>query len=166
MHPLPPLPTEDPCPSQQVFPGCDPAEGHQRVWSARSLAQLRDRCGPERTQAVLTATTAKIIFGGLSSETGLRNIWDVRTAEVTHHSHGTDPTGLPPDRFNPLGNPDQIQGRHSIGGTYRPAMPMDALQQMPPGHAWLWWQSSPPLHVETRPAHRVPAYQHTFGYTP
>ena len=140
------------------------------LWSAQSLAQLRERYGTERTQAILTATTAKLIFGGMSSEADLRNIssWagDVRTAEVTHHSQGADPTGLPPDRLNPLGNPDQIGGQHSIGGTYRPAMPIDALQQMPPGHAWLWWQAAPPLHVETRPAHRVPAYANATGYTP
>ncbi|WP_306366644.1 type IV secretory system conjugative DNA transfer family protein [Nocardiopsis sp. CC223A] len=138
------------------------------LWSTQSLAYLRARYGVERAQGILTSTTAKITYGGLSSEADLRNIssWagESHIPEITHHGTGVDPaTGLP-DRLR-LGSPDQF-GPHSIGGAYRPVMPLDVLQQMPPGHAWLWWQSSPPLHVETRPAHLVPAYQRVRGYTP
>ncbi|NYH55292.1 type IV secretory pathway TraG/TraD family ATPase VirD4 [Nocardiopsis arvandica] len=139
------------------------------LWSTQSLAYLRARYGTDRTQGILTSTTAKVTYGGLSSDTDLRNIssWagEARTPEITHHSPGIDPVTGMPDRMR-LGNPDQLAGQHSVSGTYRPVMPLDALQQMPPGHAWLWWQSSPPLHVETRPAHLVPAYQPVSGYTP
>lgn len=140
------------------------------LWAAQSLAQMRARYGTDQAQAILTATTTKIIYGGMSNDTDLRNVssWagEHRTPEITHFGGGTDPAQEPPDRLRGLGNPVDTTRQHSISGTYRPVMPLDALQQMPPHHAWLWWQSEPPLHVETRPAGLVPAYQQVSGYTP
>lgn len=56
--------------------------------------------------------------------------------------------------------------QYSLSPVYRPALPIEAIQRMPPWHAWLWWQSEPPLHVETRPAGLIEEYQQVSGYTP
>jgi type IV secretory pathway TraG/TraD family ATPase VirD4 len=140
------------------------------LWAAQSLAQLRARYGADEAQAILTATTARLIYGGMSDEAALRNIssWagEYRVPEVTTYSGGVDPAHLPPDRLHPIGAPAETARQHSIGGTYRPVLPVEAIQQMPPHHAWLWWQSEPPLHVETRPAGLIGAYRAVAGYTP
>ena len=43
-------------------------------WAVQSLAQLRARYGVEQQEAILAATTAKLIFGGLSNAGDLHNI--------------------------------------------------------------------------------------------
>ena len=45
-------------------------------------------------------------------------------------------------------------------------LPVDALQQLPPGRAWLFYRSDKPLLVETRPAGLIAPYQALSGYTP
>ncbi|GAA3730969.1 type IV secretory system conjugative DNA transfer family protein [Spinactinospora alkalitolerans] len=140
------------------------------LWAAQSLAQLRARYGADAQQAILTATTAKLIYGGVANDADLRNIsaWagEHRTPEVTLFGGGIDPALLPPDRLRALGTPADTARQHSISGSYRPILPVEAIQQMPPHHAWLWWRSEPPLHVETRPAGLIPEYQRVAGYTP
>src|SRR5207302_8311761 len=44
------------------------------MWAAQNLAQLRDRYSPEKAKAILAATGAKVIFGGLTVSEDLREI--------------------------------------------------------------------------------------------
>lgn len=133
------------------------------LWAAQSLAQLRARYGADEQQAVLTATSAKIIYGGMSNDADLRNIssWsgEYRAPEVTYYASGTPFPHTLPDRSAPLGPPGDAGGQFSVGGAFRPVLPVEAIQQMPPHNAWLWWRSEPPIHVETRPAGLIPEYQ-------
>ncbi|GAB3490153.1 type IV secretory system conjugative DNA transfer family protein [Nocardiopsis coralliicola] len=145
------------------------------LWATQSLAQLRSRFGADAQQAILTATTAKLIYGGVSNDADLRNIssWsgETRVPEVTLGGSGwlppAGPGSAPGDGWNPRAGSvsDTMDGSVSIGGSYRPVMPVDVIQQMPPHHAWLWWRSEPPLHVETRPAGLIPAYREVSGHT-
>ena len=146
------------------------------LWAAQSLAQLRARYGTDMQQAILTATTAKVIYGGMSNGGDLRDVssWagEYRQAQTTYYAGGPDPTHSPtqPGRSSTqpggLADRDDAGRQHAIGSLYRPVLPVDALQQLPPGRAWLFYRSDTPLLVETRPAGLIPAYQALSGYTP
>lgn len=140
------------------------------MWAAQSLSQLRARYGADEQQSIVSATTAKLIFGGLSNGADLRDIsgWagEYREAQTTFYSgSGVDPTRSPaqPGR---LTSPDGSGRQHAVGSLYRPRLPVDALQQLPPLHAWLFYRSDPPLLVETRPADFMEPYRARSGYTP
>ncbi|GAA1456190.1 type IV secretory system conjugative DNA transfer family protein [Nocardiopsis exhalans] len=148
------------------------------LWAAQSLAQLRARYGADEQQAILTATTAKIIYGGMSNEADLRNVssWGGELRQVDATTYGGGGEFVFPDRPSVTGQvpgvvrpgviyPD-AERQYSLSPVYRPALPIEAIQRMPPWHAWLWWQSEPPLHVETRPAGLIEEYQQVSGYTP
>ncbi|MEV4494043.1 type IV secretory system conjugative DNA transfer family protein [Micromonospora coxensis] len=138
------------------------------LWAAQSLAQLRARYGADVQQSILTATTAKLIFGGMSNGADLRDIsgWagEYREAQVTYYAGGTDPTRSPaqPGR---LGDRDGGGRQHAVGALYRPVLPVDALQRTPPLHAWLFYRSDAPLLVETRPAGLMEPFRARAGYT-
>ncbi|GIF41860.1 type IV secretory system conjugative DNA transfer family protein [Actinoplanes xinjiangensis] len=139
------------------------------LWAAQSLAQLRARYGADLQQAILTATTAKVIYGGMSNGADLRDIssWagEYRQAQTTYYAGGPDPAHSP-DRPGRLADRDASGRQHAIGSLYRPVLPVDALQQLPPGRAWLFYRSDAPLLVETRPAGLMPPYKALSGYTP
>lgn len=136
------------------------------LWAAQSLAQLRARYGADEQQAILTATTAKIIYGGMSNETDLRNVssWSGERRQTDVTTYGGAQEFMPPDRQAVI-HPEPGR-QYSVSPTYRPALPIEAIQQMPPHNAWLWWRSEPPLHVETRPAGLIEEYRRVSGYTP
>ncbi|RNL80728.1 type IV secretory system conjugative DNA transfer family protein [Halostreptopolyspora alba] len=157
--------------------------GITTVWAAQSLAQMRQRYGADGAQAILTASTAKLIYGAMSSDQDLRNVsaWagETRVPEITHH--GATTGGYPiPDRAVPpasptttrtaevggVGLPTDQARQHSVSGTYRPALPTEAIQMLPPGQAWLFYGSETPLEVSTPPAGTLPAYRDAAGYTP
>ncbi|MET7399249.1 type IV secretory system conjugative DNA transfer family protein [Dactylosporangium sp. NPDC005572] len=139
------------------------------LWAAQSLAQLRARYGVDEQQALLTATTAKLIYGGLSHGEDLRNIsgWagECRDPQVTYYSDGTPTTGMmrgPKPGGGPVGD-DTVGRTHAVGSPYRPVLPVEAIQQLPPLHAWLFYRSDPPLLVETRPAGLMDPYRQLAG---
>src|SRR5690606_15385678 len=118
-------------------------------------------------EAILTATTAKLIYGGMSSEADLRNVssWagERRVTEVTTHSPTVDPAD---PRQRPAATRTAPEHPYSISSSYRPVLPVEAIRQMPPHHAWLWWQSEEALHVYTPPAGTIGAYAAVRGYAP
>ena len=135
------------------------------LWAAQSLAQMRMRYGADGQSAILTATSAKIIFGGMSDGGDLANIssW---AGEIRHSSSST--------QF--AAGPSAAQGRTSIGATrtgqsfqvgseYRPALPVEEIQQMPPLFAWLFWRSDPPRRIEARPAGAIPEFAQLKGFS-
>jgi type IV secretory pathway TraG/TraD family ATPase VirD4 len=142
------------------------------AWAAQSLAQLRGRYGADGQQAILTATTAKLIFGGMSNGNDLRDIsgWagEVREPQATYYAGGTTPESAMrgPTAGGGLAGEGDVGRMHAIGSLYRPALPVEALQQLPPLHAWLMYRSDPPLLVETRPAGLMAPYAALAGYTP
>ena len=139
------------------------------MWAAQSLAQLRARYGTEEQQAILTATTAKLIFGGMSNGNDLRDIstWagEYRQTQITYFSGAGATTNARRPRAG-IADREEIAGQHSVGGLYRPVLPIDALQQLPPLHAWLFYRSDPPLLVQTRPAGTMEPYQRLSGLVP
>ncbi len=139
------------------------------LWAAQSLAQLRARYGADGQQAILTATTAKLIYGGMSNGADLRDIsaWagEYREPQVTYYAGGIDPTRSPVQPGRLTGDDDRGR-QHAIGSTYRPALPVEALQQLPPGRAWLFYRSDRPLLTETRPAGLMSPFEVLSGYTP
>jgi type IV secretory pathway TraG/TraD family ATPase VirD4 len=141
------------------------------LWAAQSLAQLRARYGADEQQAILTATTAKLIFGGMSNGADLRDIsgWagEFRESQVTYYAGGSmDSAVRGPQPGGGLANPADTGRMHAVGGLYRPNLPVEAIQQLPPLHAWLFYRSDPPLLVETRPAGLMEPYQRLAGYAP
>lgn len=137
------------------------------MWAAQSLSQLRARYGADEQQAILTATTAKLIFGGMSNGNDLRDIsaWagEYREPQITFLSGATN-SGRRRRAWS--NEPEETEGQHSIGGLYRPVLPIDALQQLPPLHAWLFYRSDPPLVVQTRPAGLMEPYRRLSGLMP
>ncbi|MFB9236567.1 type IV secretory system conjugative DNA transfer family protein [Plantactinospora siamensis] len=126
------------------------AEGGERgivtLWAAQSLAALRGRYGRDGQQAIVTASTAKALFGGLCNGDDLRDVsgWagEFREARVSYSS-----------------------GRYLTGALHRPVLPVETLQQLPPGRAWLFYRSDPPLLVEARPAELMEPYRVRSGFT-
>ncbi|MET7423403.1 type IV secretory system conjugative DNA transfer family protein [Dactylosporangium sp. NPDC005555] len=135
------------------------------LWAAQSLAQLRARYGTDEQQAILAATTAKLIYGGMSNGDDLRNIssWagEFRDPQVTYYAGG-EPTPAMlrgPRPGGGLAGDDVIGRQHAVSGLYRPVLPVEAIQRLPPLHAWLFYRSDAPLLVETRPAGLMEPYR-------
>jgi type IV secretion system protein VirD4 len=136
------------------------------LWATQSLAQLRNRYGVEQQAAILAATTAKLIFGGLSNGEDLHNIssWAGEERQTTTSTQLGPPTGMGPS--GPVGVGGPIAGQnHTVSNIFRPALPVSAIQMLPPFHAWLFWRSDPPLQVEARPAGMIPEFQQIKGFT-
>jgi type IV secretory pathway TraG/TraD family ATPase VirD4 len=131
------------------------------LWAAQSLAQLRARYGADIQQAILTATTAKVIFGGMSNGADLRDI----SGWAGEYYSGSGDATRSPSQPGRLTTSDGAGQQHAIGGLYRPVLPVEALQQLPPLHAWLFYRSDAPLLVETRPAGLMAPYRDRAGYT-
>lgn len=140
--------------------------GITTLWSVQSLAQLRDRYGREAQQAILSATTAKVIFGGMSNGEDLRDIssWagEFREMQSTLYSGGSNAFSSPAQPGSVTGEPGR---QHAIGGLYRPVLPVQAIQQLAPLYAWLFYRSDPPLMVATPPAGTLPAFADLSGFT-
>jgi type IV secretory pathway TraG/TraD family ATPase VirD4 len=111
--------------------------GVATIWTAQSFATMRERYGEHATDAIVTATTAKIIQGWLRDSRELRNIstWvgEWREPSTTFCSAGTGRTG-----WRLSTTPGELTSRqdtsreHSIGRQYRPVLPPEAIQQLPP----------------------------------
>ncbi len=139
------------------------------VWTVQALAQLRKRYGKEDQEAILAATTTKLVFGGMSNGGDLRDIsaWagDKRVVTVTHYTGGGDAAWrrIPRDVE---ATAHQGGGRESaIGHQWRPALPVDAIQQLPPLQAWMFHRSDPPVLVATPPAGLVPDFARLSGWS-
>lgn len=143
--------------------------GTVTAWAAQSLAQLRGRYGADEQQAILTATTAKVIFGGMSNGNDLRDIsgWagEYRQPQVTYYAGGTttEQAMRGPTPGGGLAGDGDVGRMHAVAGLYRPALPVEAIQQLPPLHAWLFYRSDPPLLVECRPAALMEPYRALAG---
>src|SRR4051812_4200218 len=133
------------------------------LWAAQSLAQLRVRYGVEQQAAILAATTAKLIYGGMSNGQDLADIssWagEERQSTVTYQPGATTEASGPlrPGKVGISGHA-QTGSQQTVSSFYYPALPVSAIQMMPPFHAWLFYRSDPPLRVETRPAGLIPEY--------
>jgi len=147
------------------------------MWATQSLAQLRSRYGVEQQAAILAATTAKVIFGGLSNSEDLANIssWageEQRTTtsmQVAPQSAGFGgPMSVGQGGFGGAGGiagPMQAGHSHTISMYLHPALPVSAIQLLPPFQAWLFWRSEPPRQVEARPAGAIPELARLKGFT-
>ncbi|WP_432830036.1 type IV secretory system conjugative DNA transfer family protein [Dactylosporangium sp. CA-092794] len=139
------------------------------MWAVQSLAQLRARYGADEQQAILAATTAKLIYGGMSNGDDLRNVssWagEWRDPQVTYYAGGTTRTAMMrgPRPGGGLAGEEDVGRMHAVSGLYRPVLPIEAIQQLPPLHAWLFYRSDPPLLVETRPAGLMEPYRLLSG---
>ncbi|MBE8524312.1 type IV secretory system conjugative DNA transfer family protein [Amycolatopsis sp. H6(2020)] len=136
------------------------------MWATQSLAQLRNRYGVEQQAAILAATTAKLIFGGLSNGDDLHNIsaWAGEERQTTTSMQLAPQAGAPAGQVG-VGGPAQAGLGHTVSSMFRPALPINAIQLLPPFHAWLFWRSDPPLQVEARPAGAIEAFAQLRGYT-
>jgi type IV secretion system protein VirD4 len=156
--------------------------GINTLWGAQSLAQMRARYGVDQQQAILAATTCKIIYGGVSNGNDLRDIsaWAGEEREAAVTTFGAAQSGeLAPNWRGStvgglaggaapvpvVGNQGDAGGSFSVGSVYRPVLPPDVIQQTPQFYAWLWHRTDAPKLVETRPAGLTPAYQRLSGYT-
>lgn len=141
------------------------------VWSSQSLAALRDQYGADKQSAILTATTAKLFFGAMSNSDDLQNVsgWagEARTPEITYYAGGAtaEDAMYGPQPGGGLAGSQDTGRMHAVGSQWRPVLPVEAIQQLPPLRAWLFYRSDKPMLVETRPAGLMPAYQQLAGYT-
>jgi len=135
------------------------------MWAAQSLSQLRVRYGPEAAAAILTATSAKIIFGGMSHGEDLRNI-SAWAGQVRQSTTSTSFGPAAATGSNRVGIAAGASGQsYQVGSEQRDALPVEALQQLAPLHAWLFWRSEPPRMVQARPAGAVPDFARLKGFT-
>jgi hypothetical protein len=137
------------------------------MWATQSLAQLRNRYGIEQQAAILAATTAKLIFGGMSNGEDLHNIssWAGEEKQTTTSTQLGPQTGLP--ATGPTGVAGGMASQnHTVSNIFRPALPISSIQLLPPFHAWLFWRSDPHFQIEARPAGMIPEFQQMKGFTP
>jgi len=140
------------------------------LWATQSLAQLRNRYGTEQQAAILAATTAKIIFGGLSNQQDLFNIssWagEERLTDTSFQlAPGTPANPLAPPGPASIGGPLTPGGTHTMSSRFYPALPVSSIQMMPPFHAWLFWRSQAPQRIEARPAGLIPEFARLQGFS-
>lgn len=134
------------------------------MWAAQSLAQIRRRYGADTQAAILTATSAKIIYGGLSNGHDLSDIasWtgDAGSAPLGYAAAVAPPP--PADHAFGFAEPTG-PGRGGDAGPH--TLSVNAIQMMPPFNAWLFYRSDPPVRVETRPAGLIEQYEKLSGNT-
>jgi hypothetical protein len=138
------------------------------LWATQSLAQLRNRYGVEQQAAILAATTAKLIFGGLSNGEDLHNIssWAGEERQTMTSTQLGPQGGVSPTTTGAVGVGAAITGQgHTISNIFRPALPINAIQMLPPFHAWLFWRSEPPFQIEARPAGAIQEFSQLRGFT-
>ena len=138
------------------------------LWATQSLAQLRDRYGIEKQAAILAATTAKLIFGGLSNGEDLHNIssWAGEERQSMTSTQLGPQGSVSPTVTGAVGVGASIPGQgHTISTMFRPALPINAIQMLPPFHAWLFWRSEAPFQVEARPAGAIHEFTQLKGFT-
>ncbi|SRR6266508_3852352 len=136
------------------------------MWATQSLAQLRNRYGDDQQAAILAATTAKLIFGGLSNGEDLQNIssWAGEERQTTTSMHVAPQNGMPVGQTG-VGGPMQAGQSHTVSSIFLPVLPINAIQMLPPFHAWLFWRSERPRQVEARPAGAIPQFGQLKGFT-
>jgi type IV secretion system protein VirD4 len=140
------------------------------MWATQSLAQLRTRYGVEQQAAILAATTAKLIFGGLSNGEDLRNIssWagEERQSDISLQINPqTAQFGGNPSGRGGFGGSVQAGQTHTVSSSYQPALPISSIQMMPPFHAWLFWRSERPRQIQARPAGTIDTFRALRGFT-
>lgn len=152
------LPNTAPMKSLPVLVSELGGRGVKTIYAAQSVAALRMRYGADQAQTIISATAAKVIYGGMSSDTDLRNVsgWagEAREHQLTIYSHQDPRT---------MGNDGR--GQHAIGYQYRPVLPTASIQNMPPFHAWMFYRSDPPVVVQTPPAGLIGTYAQLSGFT-
>jgi len=138
------------------------------LWTAQNLAQLRARYGDHGAEAILSASTVKVTYGGLVGDSDVFSSWagEAREASTTYHGAssgavraGSDPTGAAAERA-------QMSREHSVSTIYRPLLPSSEIRRTPPGYAYLWYRSEPHRLVMTPPALMLEPYRALAGYTP
>lgn len=157
-------------PEVRRLPGLMPDLGYLGIvtlWATHSLSCLRMQFGAEDARALLTSTAAKMVYGGISNKDDLEEFsgWAgrIRDTQIAYYSAGASP---PPMHAVQAGLSSTGISRASDGGVDMPILPPEALQHLPPFHAWLFYRSDTPLLVETRPAGFVPEYERLAGFTP
>ena len=122
------------------------------MWAVQSLAQLRARYGADTQDAILAATSAKLIFGGMSNGQDLSNI-SAWAGEELIDLRGRTVTGnvQPGGAGGGAGQLNTTQQFHAV-------LPVQQIQQLQPGHAWLFYRSDKPAEIEARPAWRTPPF--------
>lgn len=134
------------------------------LWAAQSLAQMRARYGTEQQAAILAATTAKVIFGGLSHGRDLADIsaWAGERRE-TSVTRTVLPGGVQSEGLGVAVSEGRSGQGTTVSSIYRPALPVHRIQMTPPGYAWLFYRSDPPRQVEARPAGLIPEFARLRG---
>lgn len=143
--------------------------GITTVWASQSLDRMRERYGADETMAILGASTAKVVFGGLANDDDLRmfSSWEgeERIVQTTMYSGGAEVY----DRMRPGGlgvaEPQDTQRQSSHSWIWRPVLAPDELRQTREGQAWLWYRSDPAIKVWTPPAAFLPPLARLSGYT-
>jgi type IV secretory pathway TraG/TraD family ATPase VirD4 len=137
------------------------------MWVAQSLAQMRMRYGEEQQAAILATTTAKIIFGGLSNARDLVDIssWAGRRRQATTSFQVGSPQSTR-DRGRVSIAGGAVTGPMTVSSHDEPALPVDAIQMLPPFLAWLFWRSDPPRQVLARPAGTIEDLARLSGFSP
>jgi type IV secretion system protein VirD4 len=139
------------------------------VWAAQSLDQVRARYGNDEALAIVGASTAKVVFGGLAnaSDLDMFSAWEGEAREAITTTFSGEAQAV--DRLKPgltgIAEEQDTQRQSSHSWQYRRVLPVDRLRQTPPGEAWLWYRSDPAVPVWTPSAHRIPAYGNRAGYT-
>lgn len=149
------------------------AEGGGRgivtIWAAQSLAAMRGIYGRDGQEAILTATTAKVIQGAMSNGDDLRNVstWagEWREPSATFYSSGVDMARAQAMGGGATSRAD-TERQHSVGRQYRPVLPVEMIQQLPRFYGWLIYQSDRPVAVRTPPSGLVQGFADVQGWTP
>jgi type IV secretory pathway TraG/TraD family ATPase VirD4 len=140
------------------------------LWTVQNLSQLRERYGDNLAASILSATTAKIIYGGLSNGADLRDIsgWagEHRVTQTTYYSGEQADWRRSPATPGGLGERRESGREHAVGSIWRPVLPVEAIQGLPKVWAWLYYQSDRPQLVATPPAALVAGLAAAGGYHP
>jgi type IV secretion system protein VirD4 len=135
-----------PLPNVESIVSQGAGQGVNIVWAAQSLAQLRHRYGEHAAEAIWSATTAKLVFGGLADHQLLERISnlvgdrEVRTRSKTWVAHANS----------------AIRGTRQIttSMTWRQRLPVADLRKLRPGWALLLYHHHEPYCL------RVPIAQY------
>jgi hypothetical protein len=123
------------------------------LWATQDLAQLRDRYGPEKAKAIIGATKALVLFGGVKNEDTLKEL-SVLGGEELITIHGVSNTreglfGWKPTR--------------SETEQYRMVVNEGDLRQLPDKHAALFYANKPVQLAYMPGAYENPMFANRCG---
>lgn len=145
-----------PLPSLESIISQGGSQGVLVTWAAQSLAQVRHKYGEHLTQAIWSASRAKLVFGGLADDPLLDALSKLLGGH--HRTYSTSGVSSKKPFSDPFKDKDAAWTTSWTTGEWEPWMRPHDLYSIPRGHAILLWVGDNRPRYPAMSAHQAIQY--------